>query len=556
MFQNNKILVVIPARGGSKGIPRKNIRLLGDKPLISYAIDIAKSSEYVDDVVVSTEDTDIALIAEKFGASVVRRSPDLAGDMIPIDPVVFDATVQKEKLAFDEYDIVITIQPTSPLLKTETLDKAIEKFESFDVDTVISVVDDRHLSWGYSEAERRYFPLYSERLNQQYLPPEYKETGSFFATRRGFITPNSRMGNNVDLIQISSEESINIESYEDWWVAEHYLNKKRIALIVDAYDEIGTSHVSRCISMAYKLLSNELIFFIDESHHLAIDIVKSFNFPFRLYDGEDELFKSLEDYNPQIVINDICDTSAEYVAQLKARGYFVINFEDLGLGAREADMVFDVFGEHGEESVNVFSGHKFYILKDEFYYQPTKIVSPEVSNVIITLGENDSNKITEKVLDGVLASGYAGRIDVLLGLGYPDKSEIMEKYELKNNVQIYNRVENISDFMLRADIIFTSAGRSMYEVCSVGTPCICICRTERELTHSFGFPNNGFINMGLGENVSVEEITTQFKLLWQDFDMRQNMSQLMKNIDLKHGFDNIWSIVEERYWASKFEENH
>ena len=127
---------------------------------------------------------------------------------------------------------------------------------------------------------------------------------------------------------------------------------------------------------------------------------------------------------------------------------------------------------------------------------------------------------------------------------------------MKNNVQIYNRVENISDFMLRADIIFTSAGRSMYEVCSVGTPCICICRTERELTHSFGFPNNGFINMGLGENVSVEEITTQFKLLWQDFDMRQNMSQLMKNIDLKHGFDNIWSIVEERYWASKFEENH
>ena len=117
MFQNNKILVVIPARGGSKGIPRKNIRLLGDKPLISYAIDIAKSSEYVDDVVVSTEDTDIALIAEKFGASVVRRSPDLAGDMIPIDPVVFDATVQKEKLAFDEYDIVITIQATSPLLK-------------------------------------------------------------------------------------------------------------------------------------------------------------------------------------------------------------------------------------------------------------------------------------------------------------------------------------------------------------------------------------------------------------------------------------------------------
>ncbi len=168
MFNNNKILVVIPARGGSKRILRKNIRLLADKPLISYAINIAKSSRYVDDVVVSTEDLETLAIAEKFGASVIRRSPDLAGDQIPIDPVVFDATVQKEKQAFDEYDIVITLQPTSPLLKSETLDKAIEKFENLNIDSVISVIGDKHLSWGYNEADNRYFPLYSERLNQQY----------------------------------------------------------------------------------------------------------------------------------------------------------------------------------------------------------------------------------------------------------------------------------------------------------------------------------------------------------------------------------------------------
>ena len=68
MFNNNKILVVIPARGGSKGIPRKNIRLLNHNPLISYPINIAKSSEYVDDIVVSTDDSEISFIAEKFGA--------------------------------------------------------------------------------------------------------------------------------------------------------------------------------------------------------------------------------------------------------------------------------------------------------------------------------------------------------------------------------------------------------------------------------------------------------------------------------------------------------
>ena len=131
MFNNNKILVVIPARGGSKGIPRKNIRLLDNKPLISYSIEAAKSSEYIDDVVVTTDDSEIALISEKFGASVVRRSEELSSDEIPLDPVIYDAMIQKEKQAFDEYDIVITIQPTSPLLKTSTIDKAIEKVQFF-----------------------------------------------------------------------------------------------------------------------------------------------------------------------------------------------------------------------------------------------------------------------------------------------------------------------------------------------------------------------------------------------------------------------------------------
>ena len=165
MFNNNKILVVIPAKGTSKGIPNKYIRLLNNRPLIYYAINIARKSEYVDDIVVTTDDSEIALISEKFGASVIRRSQELSGDDVPLDAVVYDAMIQKEKLAFDEYDIVITMLPTSPLLKTETLDSAIEKFENFGIETVISVVEDKHLSWGYDQNNQRFFPNYIERLN-------------------------------------------------------------------------------------------------------------------------------------------------------------------------------------------------------------------------------------------------------------------------------------------------------------------------------------------------------------------------------------------------------
>ena len=548
MFNNNKILVVIPARGGSKGIPRKNIRLLNNKPLISYSIDIAKSSEYVDDVVVTTDDSEIALLSEKFGASVIRRSEELAGDEVPLDPVVYDAMIQKEKLALDEYDIVITFQPTSPLLKTSTLNRAIEKFEDFAVDSVLSVVDDRHLSWGYDEVNQRYFPNYIERKNRQYLPKDFRETGAILATRRNFVHKDSRLGTNLELIEVSRQESVDIDNYEDWWIAENYLQKKKIAIVVNAYNEIGTGHVYRCLSIASKLVFHDVLFLLDEQHELGINIVNNYNYPFKLYDGEDDLLNILKEHSPQLVINDILDTSKEYIACLKNDGYFVVNFEDLGSGTEIADVVFDALYEHEVGENKVFTGHKYYILKDEFYFQPQKVITHHVDNVLITFGGSDPNNFTEKVIDSILATNYEGRINVILGLGYLGLDDLINKYESNQSIQIYQNVSDISEFMFQADIIFTSAGRTMYEVCSIGVPTICLCQNEREMSHVFANESNGFINMGLGEDIGRQEIIDQFVNLVNDYELRIEMNM---SVDLKDGFENIWAIIREEY--RKFE---
>ena len=423
MFNNNKILVVIPARGGSKGIPRKNIRLLNRRPLISYPINIAKSSEYVDDIVVTTDDSEIASLSEKFGASVIMRSEELSGDDVPLDPVVYDAMVKKEKQTFDEYDIVVTLQPTSPLLKPSTLDSAIEKFDDFAIDTVLSVVDDRHLSWGYDEKNQRYFPNYIERKNRQFLPKDFRETGAIFITRRHFVHEDSRLGTNLELIELSRQESVDIDNYEGWWIAENYLIKRKVAFVVNAYDEIGTGHVYRCLSLASKLDFHDVLFLMDEQHQLGIDIVSNYNYPFKIYDGEDDLIKILRQYSPHIVANDILDTSKEYVTQLKEDGYFVVNFEDLGVGSEVADIVIDAFYEHEAGEKNVFTGYKYYMLKDEFYFQPQKVITQQVENVLITFGGTDQNNFTEKVLDSILSTNYGGRINVILGLGYDGMAE-------------------------------------------------------------------------------------------------------------------------------------
>ena len=547
MFNNNKILVVIPARGGSKGIPRKNVRLLDGQPLISYSINVAKSSEYVDDVVVTTDDSEIALLSEKFGASVIRRSEELSTDETPLDPVVYDAMVQKEKLAFDEYDLVITLQPTSPLLKASTLDSVIEKFEDFAIDSVITVVDDRRLSWGYDENNERFFPNYIERKNRQDLPKDFKETGAILATRRKFVNEFSRLGTNIDIVEVSQEESVDVTNYEDWWIAEKYLQRQKIAIVPNASESAGNKHINRCLSVASKLVFHDVLFLLDESHQLGIDIIKKYNYNYKIYDGRDDLITCLREYSPQLVLNDIADTSSEYISILKDEGYFVVNFEDLGVGSGLADVVFDALYEHDLSEKNIYTGYEYYLLRDEFYFQPQKIITHAVNNVLITFTGEDEDNLTEKVINSILSTNYEGRINVIVGLTYPNLEGLISKYESNQSIQIYQNVSNISEFMFKADIIFSSASKRMYDICSLGVPTICLCQNERELSHVFANESNGFINMGLGVNVEMQQLIDQFVNLVNDYDLRVAMNKRMLSIDLKNGFENMESVIRQEY---------
>lgn len=593
MYNDKKIIVIIPARGGSKGIPRKNIRLLANKPLIAYSIETSLKSKYVDKVVVTTDDDEIKFIAEKFGASTIKRSGKLALDDIPLDPVIYDAVKTEEKSCKTIFDFVITVQPTSPLLKTETIDETIEKLSDNSNDTIISVVDDRHLNWGFDDKEKKYYPLYEERVNRQYLPKTFKETGGIFATKKEFLSENSRMGENINLIELNPHESIDIDNYEDWWVAERLINKKRVVIKTDATNEIGTGHIYRGLAIASKLPNHEVLFLLDEDKKLGIEIIESYNYPYLTHkstknhinfesdnnnsnnfnsnsnsiiednsinssididnkdDGHynDDLMEKIKEYDPDIVINDILNTSYEYISLLKKNNYFVVNFEDIGDGAKVADIVFDALYEHQIPSKNVYSGYKYYILKDEFYFQKQKEIKKHdsVNEILLTFGGTDPNDLTRKTLNAILNSKYKGIITIILGLGYKDKKGIKKEFNKHSNVEIFENVKNISEYMYKADLIFTSAGRTMYEIASIGVPCICLCQNNRELTHTFANAKNGFINLGLGKDIDEEEIIDTMENLINNTNIRIEMNKRMLNIDLKHGFENIMDIVKNKY---------
>lgn len=538
---NNNILVIIPARGGSKGIPRKNLRALAGKPLIYYSIQTALNSKYAPDVYVSTDDAEIAAISEKLGARIIQRDAAKAQDHTTLDPVIFDGYQQAQAKQGKSYDLIVTLQPTSPLLKTASLDAALERMLNEQaLDTIISAKDDTHLTW--KKDAGRFVPNYQKRVNRQYLEPIFKETGGFLITRGRIIAENNRIGANVELHLLRGGEDIDIDTYEDWSLCEFYLKRKKILFVVSGYAEIGLGHVYNTLLIANDILNHQVEFLVDDKSQLAFDKIASKNYSVHLQ-AEVDILDDIRRINPHVVINDRLDTSHEYMQALAEDGYKVINFEDLGPGAKLADLVVNAIYPEKEILPRHYFGHEYFILRDEFVLTPPKPVSAAVGRVLLTFGGVDPNNYTLKVIEAIHAycAAQAIEIAVVAGFGYC-RYETLEPYP---QVKVYRNSMTIAEHMSAADIVFTSAGRTTYEVASLHVPAIVLAQNERELTHFFASAEYGFLNLGLGTALTAAQILDAFAGLVENHASRQYMAGLMAKADLASGRKRALKLIND-----------
>ena len=219
-------VAVIPARGGSKGIPLKNIQEVAGKPLVAWAIEACLDAQTVDRTIVSTDHEGIAEVAKGFGAEVpFMRPEEFAGDLVTLDPVIHHAVTTIEARDGREIDVVLTVQPTCPLLRPETIDRSVAVLIEGEFDSVIMLREIRHMYW--RRVNGRFEPLYEKRANRQELEPLYPETGAVFASRRSIITPQDRLGSNIGHVIGSEEEAIDIDTEIDLKLAELVIEKAR-----------------------------------------------------------------------------------------------------------------------------------------------------------------------------------------------------------------------------------------------------------------------------------------------------------------------------------------
>ena len=535
------ILVIIPARGGSKGIPRKNLRLLGGKPLLYYSIKTALSSTFKPDVYVSSDDDEILNMTRKFNAKTFKRNNQNALDSTTLDPVIYECYKAVEKIENKSYNFVITFQPTSPLLKSSSLDNAIQKMlENDKIDTIISAKDSTHLSW--REENETFVPNYAERLNRQYLTKVYSETGGFLITKAKCITTNNRIGKEVSLYLLSNGEEIDIDTYEDWSLCEYYLSKKNILFVVTGNQQRGLGHVYNTLILANDILNHSIEFLVDKESDLAFRKISAFNYPCYIQQ-EDDIVDDIKKRNPDLIINDRLDTTTDYMQAIKSMNIKAINFEDLGPGAKLADSVVNAIYPEKEKSENHFFGQDYFILRDEFFHFPKAKEINNVKEVLITFGGVDPNNYTKKVISSIYNYCIEKNIiiNVIAGFGY----QSFESLDTFTEINVLKNISNISDYMYSSDLIFTSAGRTIYEIASVGTPAIVLSQNERETTHFFAYEKFGFKNLGLGYNIKEKDILDNFVKLVENKTKRQEMSTLMLKNKLKSGRKTVHKIIQD-----------
>ena len=529
-----KILAVIPARAGSKGIPNKNIRIVGGRPLVYYSINNALHSKYITDVIITTDSNPVRIIGEQMGAKTKWRDENLCKDDVTLDAVVYDAIPKNEK-----WDYIITMQPTSPTLSVETLDRAIEYTINNNLDTVISSINAPHLSW--REENGKKVPNYKERLNRQYLPANYLETGAFVISKAEVITEKTRIGKKVDVFEVPEQESQDVDNFNDLLSVAQSLNTQKVAIYVNGNNKRGVGHIYRALEMADEFYTKPDIYYdINQTDRKVFGVTTHNLIP---VNGIADLFEKCKNEQYTIFINDILTTSIDYMIGLKSvlPNAKIVNFEDDGEGIIKADLVFNALYSKTDLK-NVYAGEKYYISGKTFmFYDPIKI-NNSVKNVFISFGGADPQNYSDRLLNIVKKDEYKNyNFIVVLGRAKYNVDKLME-YNKYENIEVLYDVSNMPELMSKCDIAITSRGRTGYELAMLGIPSIAMAQNHREEKHGFVCDENGFDYIGLNPVNDVIEANLKM-FLTMSKDGRQQYQNILLSHDLRGGRRRVMGLI-------------
>ena len=221
-----KILALIPARGNSKRIKNKNLRIVNGKPLIFWTIDSARRSKYITNVTVTSDSSKILNVSKKYSVNGILRPKSMSGDVVHADMALKHAynTIN------EKFDYIVMLQPTCPLRTSKHIDEAIRKIHQNKKDSLLSVCKDSVFLWG--QKLKSYKPLnYSLKKRPRHQDTNfYRENGSIYITKpKILLLNNNRLGGKIDIYLMKKENSLDIDTLDDLKQADLLVKKNKNA---------------------------------------------------------------------------------------------------------------------------------------------------------------------------------------------------------------------------------------------------------------------------------------------------------------------------------------
>jgi spore coat polysaccharide biosynthesis predicted glycosyltransferase SpsG/CMP-N-acetylneuraminic acid synthetase len=511
----DSLLVVIPAIKKNVAFPDDLVKKLAGVTLIQRAITIASDVVPKSQILVITDSAEIDLICQRQGVAShldsTLRLPRKTITVLDIAPCLQDHPGQ--------WQDILLLSPYVPLLSGNALRCATEHFRSSCAKHLIPVnrlLANPFTPWPETLQEKG-------NARGQLL---IVESSAFSITNRKLIESNSE-----SLVQSTAfpldVDLIEIHDYHDWWLCEKLLNRRRIVFRVIGHKLVGMGHIYRCLALAHEISDHEVYFVCDTESRVAANTLAGYNYWLGIYEPE-EIEQAILSLKPDLVINDILNTDAGYVRHLQDAGIRVVNFEDLGSGASEADLTInDLFDEPELSGNKILWGQSWFILRDEFNDARPQQFQNEVTRLLITFGGTDPSDFTRRMLSTVApycaAQGIG--IEVVTGDGYGHVEELETLIAaLPADITYTHATGVISQIMERAQLAICSNGRTVYELAHLKIPAIVLSHHAREKSHRFACEEAGFVPVDIPDGAEYDfKILQVFKQLVEDTTYRQNL---------------------------------
>ncbi len=506
----SKRCIIIPAIKKNAVIPDQLVKKLAGVTLIERGIATARAVAPKEDIYVLTDSQEISLISDRAGVQY-RRNKDLKFRTLNI---VAEMREVLNELAV-RYEHCLILRASCPLITWVDVEDAWHKYEQAQCDSLVTVKSVHQRVW--SVQGKNLEQLLNEDVGEREVVVEsraliiLRSEPLLRALNSGY---SARMNNVIPYFL--NDRAIEIQSYQDWWICEHLLRRRHIVFVVAGWPAIGMGHIYRALMLAHEIVDHKISFVCTRESELAVESIAQKDYHCTRQ-GEENLEDTVLRLRPDLIVNDILNTDAQYMGALRKANVRCVNFEDEGEGADLADLVINAVYDASSGTEHCLCGPDWFCLRDEFVNASRNTFRSDIRTVLITFGGTDQRNFSLRVLNVVepICRKLGIAIRIVAGPGYVHRYEMEQRLrELDNPAISFTWATNVMSRMMEgADLCLCSAGRTTYELAHMRVPSMVFATHEREARHSFARPVNGFVFMGLMDKVTDRKIDHAFRAM-------------------------------------------